>query len=33
MNDCLFCKIIKGDIPCFQVYEDEVVENEEYLLL
>lgn len=25
MNDCLFCKIIKGDIPCFQVYEDEVV--------
>lgn len=25
MNDCLFCKIIKGEIPCFKVYEDEVV--------
>lgn len=22
MNDCLFCKIIKGDIPCLKVYED-----------
>lgn len=22
MNDCLFCKIIKGDIPCTKVYED-----------
>ncbi|MCL2142505.1 MAG: HIT family protein [Methanimicrococcus sp.] len=21
--DCLFCKIVKGDIPCFKVYEDE----------
>ena len=25
MNDCLFCKIIKGEIPCFKVYEDESV--------
>lgn len=25
MNDCLFCKIINGDIPCFKVYEDELV--------
>ncbi len=25
MNDCLFCKIINGDIPCFKVYEDEIV--------
>jgi histidine triad (HIT) family protein len=22
MNDCLFCKIIKGDVPCTKVYED-----------
>ena len=21
--DCIFCKIIKGDIPCTKVYEDE----------
>ena len=24
-NDCLFCKIIKGDIPSEKVYEDEYV--------
>ena len=23
--DCLFCKIIAGDIPCTKVYEDESV--------
>lgn len=23
MNDCIFCKIIKGDIPCAKVHEDE----------
>ena len=23
MNDCLFCKIVKGDIPCHKVWEDE----------
>ncbi len=23
MNDCLFCKIIKGEIPSVKVYEDE----------
>ena len=23
MSDCIFCKIIKGEIPCFKVYEDE----------
>ncbi|HOZ55477.1 MAG TPA: histidine triad nucleotide-binding protein [Clostridia bacterium] len=22
MDDCLFCKIINGDIPCNKVYED-----------
>jgi histidine triad (HIT) family protein len=22
MEDCIFCKIIKGEIPCFKVYED-----------
>lgn len=22
MDDCLFCKIIKGDIPSYKVYED-----------
>lgn len=25
MDDCLFCKIIRGDIPCRKVYEDEEV--------
>ena len=25
MNDCLFCKIINGDIPSEKVYEDEMV--------
>ena len=23
MKDCLFCKIIKGEIPSYKVYEDE----------
>ncbi|MEA2112992.1 MAG: HIT family protein [Patescibacteria group bacterium] len=22
MNDCLFCKIVSGEIPCHKVYED-----------
>lgn len=25
MEDCLFCKIIKGEIPCKKVYEDEEI--------
>ena len=25
MSDCIFCKIIKGDIPCSKVYEDDNV--------
>ncbi len=25
MNDCLFCKIIKGIIPSYKVYEDDKV--------
>ena len=25
MEDCLFCKIVKGEIPCNKVYEDEEV--------
>lgn len=25
MNDCIFCKIIKGEIPSYTVYEDEMV--------
>ena len=25
MNDCLFCKIISGDIPSTKVYEDDLV--------
>ncbi len=25
MDDCIFCKIVKGEIPCFKVYEDEKV--------
>lgn len=23
MDDCIFCKIIKGEIPCTKVYEDD----------
>lgn len=23
MEECIFCKIIKGDIPCIKVYEDD----------
>lgn len=23
--DCIFCKIINGDIPCYKIYEDELV--------
>lgn len=25
MDNCIFCKIVKGEIPCFKVYEDEKV--------
>ena len=25
MNDCLFCKIVAGEIPSTKVYEDETV--------
>jgi histidine triad (HIT) family protein len=22
MEDCIFCKIVRGEIPCYKVYED-----------
>ncbi len=25
MDDCIFCKIVKGEIPCHKVYEDKHV--------
>lgn len=25
MEDCIFCKIIKGEIPCDKVYEDDKI--------
>ncbi|MBP7341927.1 MAG: histidine triad nucleotide-binding protein [Smithellaceae bacterium] len=25
MTDCIFCKIIRGEIPCTKVYEDDAV--------
>ena len=25
MSDCLFCKIVRGEIPCSKVYEDDKV--------
>ena len=25
MEDCIFCKIVQGDIPCFKIYEDDKV--------
>lgn len=24
MNDCIFCKVIKGELPSYKVYEDEL---------
>ena len=24
-NNCIFCKIINGDIPCYKIYEDDIV--------
>lgn len=23
MDNCIFCKIVKGEIPCYKVYEDD----------
>lgn len=25
MTDCIFCKIAKGNVPCYKIYEDEKV--------
>ncbi len=25
MDDCIFCKIVKGDIPFYKIYEDDAV--------
>ena len=25
MSDCVFCKIVRGEIPCTKVYEDDKV--------
>ncbi|MFC1533932.1 HIT family protein [Thermodesulfobacteriota bacterium] len=25
MDDCIFCRIVKGELPCFKVYEDDKV--------
>lgn len=25
MDDCVFCKIVSGDLPCFKIFEDEKV--------
>ncbi len=25
MSDCLFCKIVSGEIPCYKIYEDDYV--------
>jgi histidine triad (HIT) family protein len=25
MEDCIFCKIVRGDIPCHKIYEDQKV--------
>lgn len=25
MNDCIFCRIVKGELPCTKVYEDDAV--------
>ena len=23
MKDCIFCKIVKGELPCYKIYEDD----------
>ena len=23
MDDCIFCKIVRGEVPCYKIYEDE----------
>lgn len=25
MNECIFCKIIKGEVPSYTIYEDDIV--------
>ena len=25
MSDCVFCKIVKGEIPCAKIYEDDEI--------
>ena len=25
MNGCVFCRIVKGEIPCYKIYEDDKV--------
>jgi histidine triad (HIT) family protein len=25
MSDCIFCKIIKGEIPCYKIFENDTV--------
>lgn len=25
MNDCIFCKIVNGEIPCEKIYEDDKI--------
>ena len=25
MDNCIFCKIVKGEIPSYTIYEDEIV--------
>ena len=29
-KDCIFCKIVKGEIPCYKVYEDKNVNYENW---
>jgi len=30
MNDCIFCKIIKGDIPSYTIYENDYINFQIY---
>lgn len=25
MADCIFCRIVKGELPCYKLYEDDIV--------
>ena len=33
MKDCIFCRIVNGDIPSMKVYEDDILQVRDFILL